>query len=64
MAEKMSVQEKEHYAEVMFNKSFSNLTDDEKVQIENYYEQESQYIASMTSYEESGISKGVKRLFI
>lgn len=64
MALEMSPEEKQHYAEVMFNKSYDYLTQEEKDNMQNYYEHEAQYIEIMTKYGESGVSKGVKDIFI
>lgn len=64
MALEISPEEKQHYAEVMFNKSYSRLTEEEKTNLQNYYEQEAQYIEIMEKYGESGVSKAVKDIFI
>jgi hypothetical protein len=64
MALEISPEEKEHYAEVMFNKTYDRLTLEEQSQLQSYYEQESTYIQTMTEYGESGVSKAVKDQFI
>ena len=64
MALEISSEEKQHYAEVMFNKSYDRLTEEEKTNLQNYYEQEAQYIEIMEYYGESGVSKAVKDIFI
>jgi hypothetical protein len=55
--------EKEHYAEVMFNKTFDRLTKEEKKNLKSYYEAENQYLETIKKYGESEISQGVKRLY-
>jgi hypothetical protein len=44
MVLEISPEEKQHYAEVMYNKSYDRLTQEEKIDLQNYYEQEAQYI--------------------
>lgn len=60
---KMTKNEKEHYAEVMFNKTFDRLTKEEKKNLKSYYEAENQYLETIKKYGESEISQGVKRLY-
>lgn len=64
MALEISPEEKEHYAEVMFNKTYARLTQEEQINLQNYYEQEAQYIEIMEKYGDSGVSKAVKDIFI
>jgi hypothetical protein len=64
MALEISPEEKEHYANVMYNKSYDRLTEEEKTDLQNYYEYEAQYIEIMEKYGESGVSKTVKDIFI
>jgi bacillopeptidase F (M6 metalloprotease family) len=64
MALDISPEEKQHYAEVMYNKSYDRLTEEEKIDLQNYYEQEAQYLEIMEKYGESGVSKAVKNIFI
>jgi len=64
MALEISPEEKEHYANVMYNKSYDRLTEEEKTDLQNYYEYEAQYIEIMEKYGESGVSKAVKDIFI
>jgi hypothetical protein len=64
MALEISPEEKEHYANVMYNKSYDRLTEEEKTDLQNYYEHEAQYIEIMEKYGESGVSKTVKDIFI
>lgn len=64
MALEISPKEKEHYAEVMFNKTYARLTQEEQISLQNYYEQEAQYIEIMEKYGDSGVSKAVKDIFI
>jgi len=64
MALEMTFEEKEHYAEVMFNKHYDKLTEQEKNNIQSYYEQETEYIEIMTKYGESGISNSIRSIFI
>jgi hypothetical protein len=64
MALEISPEEKEHYANVMYNKSYDRLTEEEKTDLKNYYEHEAQYIEIMEKYGDSGVSKAVKDIFI
>jgi len=64
MALEISPEEKQHYAEVMYNKSYDLLTIEEQADLQNYYEQEAQYLEIMEKYGESGVSKAVKNIFI
>lgn len=64
MALEISPEEKQHYAEVMFNKSYDCLTQEEKTTLQNYYEHEAQYIEIMEKYGDSGVSKAVKDILI
>jgi hypothetical protein len=64
MVLEISPEEKQHYAEVMYNKSYDRLTQEEQADLQNYYEQEAQYIEIMEKYGDSGVSKAVKDIFI
>lgn len=64
MALKISPEEKQHYAEVMYNKSYDRLTQEEKIDLQNYYEQEAKYLEVINYYGESGVSQAVKDIFI
>lgn len=64
MVLEISPEEKQHYAEVMYNKSYDRLTQEEQADLQNYYEQEAQYIEIIEKYGDSGVSKAVKDIFI
>ena len=64
MALEISPEEKEHYANVMFNKSYDRLSDEEQADLQNYYEHEAQYLEIMNDYGESGVSQAIKNIYL
>jgi hypothetical protein len=64
MVLEISPEEKQHYAEVMYNKSYDRLTQEEKIDLQNYYKHEAQYLEIINKYGEFGVSQVIRDISI
>jgi hypothetical protein len=64
MKAEISSEEKEHYALVMFNKSYDLLSREEQKNLQDYYDYELEYLTTMNYYGEVGVCQTVKNIYL